>query len=86
VDKNKNKENRVGMQIANPNLVIQTETLEEWMHRNPKTSLEEIFKDNYLTRLGIGVAVTARWPPSSKLLVVKHAQADEVIDGRFGGL
>jgi hypothetical protein len=73
VDKNRNKENRVGMQIANPNLVIQTETLEEWMDRNPKTPLEEIFKDNYLTRLGIGVAIAARWPPSSKLLVVKHA-------------
>jgi hypothetical protein len=86
VDENRNKENRVGMQIANPNLVIQTETLEERMDRNPKTSLEEIFKDNYLTRLGIGVAVAARWPPFSKLSVVKHAQADEVVDSRFGGL
>jgi hypothetical protein len=45
------------MQIANPNLVIQIETLEERMNRNPKTSLEEIFEDNYLTRLGIGVAI-----------------------------
>jgi hypothetical protein len=61
------------MQIANPNLVIQTETLEERMDRNPKTPLEEIFKDNYLTMLGIGVAIAARWPPSSKLPVVKHA-------------
>jgi hypothetical protein len=43
------------------------------MDRNPKTPLEEIFKDNYLTRLGIGVAVAAHWPPSSKLPVVKHA-------------
>jgi hypothetical protein len=86
VDKNRNKENRVGTQIANPNLVIQTETLEEWMDRNPKTLLEEIFKDDYLTRLGIGVAVIARWPPSSKLPIVKHAQAEEVVDGRFGGL
>jgi hypothetical protein len=43
------------------------------MDRNPKTPLEEIFKDNYLTRLGIGVAIAARWPPSSKLSVVKHA-------------
>jgi hypothetical protein len=56
------------------------------MDRNPKTSLEEIFKDNYLTRMGIGVAIAARWPPSSKLPVVKHAQADKVVDGRFGGL
>jgi hypothetical protein len=51
------------------------------MDRNPKTPLEKIFKDEYLTRLGIGVAVAARWPPSSKLLVVKHPQADEVVDG-----
>jgi hypothetical protein len=43
------------------------------MDRNPKTSLEEIFKDNYLTRLGIRVAIAARWPPSSKLPVVKNA-------------
>jgi hypothetical protein len=43
------------------------------MDRNPKTPLEEIFKDNYLTMLGIGVAIAARWPPSSKLPVVKHA-------------
>jgi hypothetical protein len=86
VDKNRNKEDRVGMQIANPNLIIQTKSLKERMDWNPKTSLEEIFEDNYLTKLGIGVAVAARWPPSSKLLVVKHAQADEVIDGRFGGL
>jgi hypothetical protein len=73
VDKNRNKENRVGMQIADPNLVVHTETLEEWMDRNPETPLEEIFKDNYLTRLGTGVAVATRWPPSSKLLVVQHA-------------
>jgi hypothetical protein len=51
------------------------------MDRNPKTPFEEIFEDNYLTRLGIRVAVVARWPPSSKLPVVKHAQADEVVDG-----
>jgi hypothetical protein len=86
VDKDINKEDRVGMQIANPNLIIQTSTLEEWIDRNPKTPLEEIFEDNYLTRLGIGVGVAAHWPPSSKLPVVKHAQADEVVDGRFGGL
>jgi hypothetical protein len=60
------------MQIANPNLVIQTKPLEERMDRNPKTPLEEIFEDNYLTRLGIGVAIAARWMPSSKLPVVKH--------------
>jgi hypothetical protein len=60
--------------------------MEERMDRNPKTPLEEIFEDNYLTRLGIGVAIAACWPPSNKLSVVKHAQANEVVDGRFGGL
>jgi hypothetical protein len=42
------------------------------MDKNPKTPLEKIFEDNYLTRLGIGVAVTTRWPPSNKLPVVEH--------------
>jgi hypothetical protein len=41
------------------------------MDRNPKNPLKKIFKDNYLTRLWIGVAVAARWPPSSKLPVVE---------------
>jgi hypothetical protein len=60
------------MQIANPNLVIQTKTLKEGMDWNPKTPLEEIFEDNYLTRLRIGVAIATHWPPSGKLLVVEH--------------
>jgi hypothetical protein len=57
------------MQIVNPNLVIQTKTLKERMDWNPKTPLEEIFEDNYLSRLGIGVAIAAvgRHPASSRL-------------------
>jgi len=86
MDEGRDEKNRVGMQIANPNLIVQAETLHKRMDRNPKTPLEEIFEDNYLTRLGIGVAIAARWMPSSKLPVVKHAQPDEVLDGRFGGL
>jgi hypothetical protein len=86
MDENRNKEDRVGMQIADPNLIIHAKTLQKRMDRNPKTPLEEIFEDNCLTRLGIGVAVTTCWPPSCKLLVVKHDQPDEVVDGRFGGL
>jgi hypothetical protein len=66
VDENRNKEDRVGMQIANLNLVIQTKPLKERMDWNPKTPLEEIFEDNYLTRLGIGVAVAAHHPASSR--------------------
>jgi hypothetical protein len=42
------------------------------MDRNPKTPLEKIFEDDYLTRLGIGVAVVARSLPSYKLPVVEH--------------
>jgi hypothetical protein len=41
MDENRNKEDRVGMQIADSNLVIQTETLQKWMDRNPKTPLEK---------------------------------------------
>ena len=43
------KKNRVGILIANPNLVIQTEPLKERVHWNPKTPLEEIFKNHNLT-------------------------------------
>jgi hypothetical protein len=63
-DENRNKEDQVRMQIADSNLVIQAETLQKWMDRNPKTPLEEIFEDDYLTRLGIGVVVAVYWPPS----------------------
>jgi hypothetical protein len=85
MDENRNKEDRVRMQIADSNLVIQAETLQKRMDRNPKTSLEKIFEDDYLTRLGIRVAVAICWPLSCQLPVVKHTQFDEVIDGRFGG-
>jgi hypothetical protein len=44
------------MQIANPDLIVQAKALEEWMNRNPKSSLEKIFKYNDLTGLGIGEA------------------------------
>jgi hypothetical protein len=54
MDENRNKEDRVGMQIANSNLVIEAETLQKRMDRNPKTPLEKIFEDDYLTRLGLG--------------------------------
>ena len=43
------KENRIGMQIANPNLVVQAETLKERVHWNPETSFEEVFENHNLT-------------------------------------
>ena len=48
------KEDRVGMQIANPNLVIQIEPLKERVHWNPKTPLEEILENHNLTWFGSG--------------------------------
>jgi hypothetical protein len=41
------------MQIANPNLIVQTQRLEERMNWNPKSPLEEVFKYNNLTGLGV---------------------------------
>jgi hypothetical protein len=41
------------MQIANPNLIVQTQPLEEMMNQNPKSPLEEIFEYNDLTGLGV---------------------------------
>jgi hypothetical protein len=55
------------------------------MDWNPKIPLEEIFEDDYLTRLGIGVAVAVYWLPYCQLPVVKHTQIDKVVDGHFGG-
>ena len=54
MDEGGDKKNRVGMQIANPNLVIQTEPLKERVHWNTKTPLEEILENHNLTWLWIG--------------------------------
>ena len=75
------KEDRVGMQIANPNLVIQTEPLKERVHWNPKTPLEEIFENHNLTWLWIGVPLTLQRMPSCELLVVEYPHGDEVFNG-----
>ena len=69
------------MQIANPNLVIQTEPLKERVHWNPKTLLEEIFENHNLTWLWIGVPLALRRAPSCEFLVVEHSHDDEVFDG-----
>ena len=63
------KKNRVGMQIANPNLIIQTEPLKERVHWNPKTPLEEIFENHNLTWLWIGVPLALWRTPSCEFLV-----------------
>ena len=51
MDEGGDKKNRVGMQIANPNLIIQAETLKERVHWNPKTLFEEVFENHNLTWL-----------------------------------
>ena len=75
------KENRVGMQIANPNLVVQTETLKERMYWNPKTPLKEVFEHHDLTWLRIGVPFALRCTPSCELLIVEYPHGDEVLNG-----
>ena len=81
MDEGGDKKNRVGMQIANPNLLIQAETLKERVHWNPKTPLEEILENHNLTWLWIGEAFSFRRTPSREYLVVEHSHGDEVLDG-----
>jgi len=81
MDEGGDKKNRVGMQIANPNLVIQTEPLKERVHWNPKTPLKEILENHNLTWLWIGVAFSFRRAPSHECLVMEHSHGDKVFDG-----
>ena len=81
MDEGGDEKNRVGMQIANPNLVVQAETLKERVHWNPKTPFEEIFENHDLTWLWIREAFSFRCAPSSEGLVVEHPHGDEVFDG-----
>ena len=72
MDEGGDKKNRVGMQIANPNLVVKTEPPKKRMYRNPKSSFKEIFEHNDLTWLWVGVPLALRRTPSCELLVVEH--------------
>ena len=72
MSKSGDKEDRVGMQIANPNLVVKTETLKKRMYRNPKSSLKEVFEHHDLTWLWIGVPLALWRTPSYELLVVEY--------------
>jgi hypothetical protein len=81
MDEGGDKKNRVGMQIANPNLVIQTEPLKERVHWNPKTPFEEILKNHNLTWLWIEAAFSFQRAPSCECLVVEYSHDDEVFDG-----
>jgi hypothetical protein len=61
------QKDRVGMHIANPDLIVQTKALKERMNRNPKSPLEKIFKYNDVTGSGSGTLCDfdALQPPSS---------------------
>ena len=66
MDEGRDKENRVWMQIANPNLIVKEKTLKKRMNGNPKSPFEAIFKNYDLTGVGVGVTLSgALQPPSS---------------------
>ena len=84
------------MQIANPNLIVQTEPLKERVYWNPKTPLKEIFEPHDLTWLWIGVPlangllVASRFPPllchdSCFLLCVIFRHRSGLADERGNG-
>jgi len=75
------KENRVRVQIANPDLIVEKNTLEKRMDGNPKTPFKEILEDYNLTGAGVGVALPLRCPPSSEFLIVQESLFDEVFEG-----
>jgi len=81
MDKCGDKKNRVQVQIANPDLIVEKKTLEKRMNGNPNTPLKEILEDNNLTGAGVAVALSLRRPPSSKFLIVQKPLFDKVIEG-----
>jgi len=70
VDKGRNEENGVRVQVADPDLVVKKKALEKRMDRNPKAPLEEILKNNNLTGARVGVALPLWRPPAAELLVM----------------
>ena len=81
MNKSGDKEDRVGMQIANPNLVVKTEPLKKWMRRNSKSPFKEILEHHDLTWLWIGVPLALWRTPSCELLIVEYPHGDEVFNG-----
>ena len=57
MDKGRDKENRVRVQIANPDLIVKEKTLKKRMNWNPKSPFEVIFKNYDLTGVGVGVTL-----------------------------
>ena len=77
------KKDRVGMHIANPNIIVKIEPLKKWMYRNPKSSFKEVFEHHDLTWLWIGVPLALLRTPSCELLVVEYSHGDEVFNGLY---
>jgi hypothetical protein len=80
IDKCGDKKNRVRVQIANTDLIVEKKTLEKRMNGNPKTPLKENLEDNNLPGAGVGVALPLWRPPSSEFLIVQKPLFDKVVE------
>ena len=70
MNESSDKEDRVGMQVVDPNLVIQQQALKKWMNRDPETAFQEILKNNNLTGPRVREAFSYGCLLASKFLVV----------------
>jgi len=55
VNEGRHKQNRVRVQIADPDLIVKQQSLKIWMNCHPKSPLEKILKNDNLTSSGIRV-------------------------------
>jgi hypothetical protein len=53
MDEARNKQHKIWMQIANVDLIVVTEPLQEWMYGNTKSVNRVFFKNNNFTSFGI---------------------------------
>ena len=70
MDESIDKENRVRVQIANPDLIVKDKTLKKRMNGNSKSPFEVILKNYNLTGAGVGVTLSLWCPLAAELLVV----------------
>jgi len=71
MNKSGNKKDGVGIQIANPNLIVEEKTLKKEMNWNPETPLKEVFENNNLTSFWIREAFSRRRPLATEFLVMQ---------------
>jgi len=84
MNEGRDKENRVRVQVADPDLIIKKKTLKERMNGNPKSPFEIILNDYDLTGAGVRVTLSFWCPPAVELLVVQKPHSDEVVEGPRG--